>query len=82
MPRTTRTAQPEQTPIDLDLVRTEWRLLGAVERYKAVCTAAGRRPTSLGTWLVFLAELAKGDELRLDTSPSVRPALGPVPIAA
>ena len=77
-----RTAQPEPTPIDLDLVRTEWRLLGAVERYKAVCTAAGRPPNSLDAWLVFLAELTKGDEPHLNPSPAVRPAPAPVPVAA
>ena len=65
----------EQTLIDLDLVRTEWRLLGAVERYKAGCAATGRLPNSVDAWLVFLAELTRGQDLRLDLSPRNRRAL-------
>jgi hypothetical protein len=44
---------------DVAVERTEWRLLGAVERYKACCEALGETPLSRDAWLVFLAELGE-----------------------
>ena len=71
--------QTEQSPIDL--AGTEWRLLGAVERYKAACAATGRCPNSLEAWQVFLAELTRGPDLRPERSPRRRQALAPIAAA-